>query len=310
MAGKAKILLSAVNKKGELTGRFVLDTINPKPQIIKKDLFDFVMFKGNYGRPNIQQVKATYDFRQSVNKKYTLSDTIMIGEVQITAKKKESAQVNRISQSRDKYGTPDQEIIVTENLRNASNIIELITGRVAGVIFTKTSSSNDSGIRIRGVSSLTLSQEPLFLLDGMAVSYSLISSIPVSFIDRIDVIKAERAAAYGSSGANGIISVITKSSPDLNNTTTTHSLSMIAEGFSEPRLFYSKTQDLTRVTEYKPDLRSTLLWTPNLTITTNKDYLIKFYNGDIPSKYRINVEGISPDGRPISRHLDYELLNK
>jgi hypothetical protein len=310
MAGHAKILLSAVNKKGDFTGRFILDSINPKPHIVKKELFDLLVHRGSLGISNIQQVKAAFEFEQSVNKKYTLSDTIMIGEVQITAIKKESVQENRITQSREKYGHPDKEIIVNENLRNASNIRELLTGRVAGIMFTRTSSTNDSGIRIRGVSSLLLSQEPLFLLDGLAVSYSLISALPISFIDRVDVIKAERAAAYGSNGANGIISVITKAGPDLNSTSETHSLSMIVNGFNEPRIFYSKTHNLSRVTEYKPDLRATLLWLPNLSITTNKDYLLKYYNGDIPSKYRINVEGITPDGRPISGHFDYELLNK
>lgn len=307
MVGKAKVLLSTINKNGKFNGRFILDTIDTKPHNLKTDIFETVMLRGYQENQNIPQVKTTYDFVQSVNKQFTLSDTILIGEVQITSKKKESPQESRIAQSRDKYGYPDDEIIVTENLRNATNIKELITGRVAGIMFTKTSSSGDSGIRIRGVSSLILSQEPLFLLDGMAVSFSMISSIPVSFIDRVDVIKSERAAAYGSNGANGIIAVITKSSPDLSNTSPTPSLSMIVNGFSEPRIFYSIPNTSSKAVGYKPDLRSTLLWMPNLKITSNKEFIIKYYNGDISSKYRIDVEGMTNDGRPISSHLYYDL---
>lgn len=307
MVGKAKVLLSTINKNGKFNGRFMLDTIDTKPHNLKTDKFEIVMLRGYQENQNIPQVKTTYDFVQSVNKQYTLSDTILIGEVQITSKKKESPQESRIAQSRDKYGYPDDEIIVTENLRNASDIKELITGRVAGIMFTKTSSSGDSGIRIRGVSSLTLSQEPLFLLDGMAVSYSMISSIPVSFIDRVDVIKAERAAAYGSNGANGIISIITKSSPNLNDTSATHTLSMIVNGFSEPRIFYSIPHTSSMTVGYKPDLRSTLLWMPNLKINSNKDFIIKYRNGDISSRYKIKVSGITSNGIPFSGNLSYDV---
>lgn len=307
LAGEAQIVINALNKRGNSAGRLILDSIKNVGPVVRRDFVNNQMLKVKHESPDNSQIKAADELKKNIKKKFTLSDTILIGEVQISGRKKESAQEIRIAQSREKYGTPDKEILVTPNFRNAGSIKELLTGKVGGLIFTKTSSPNESGIRIRGVSSMILSQEPLFLLDGVTVPYGILSSIPVSFIDRVDVIKGERAAAFGMQGANGIISVICKNSPEIAEGTITHSVNRTVTGFSEPRIFYSATHSSSLASDYKPDLRSTLLWMPNLKITENKEYRIKFFNGDIPSTYKLNIEGITSDGIPFSGQLKYEI---
>ena len=53
--------------------------------------------------------------------------------------------------------------------------------------------------------------KPLFLLDDREVSYETIETIPVSAIDKIEVIKESgKLALYGMRGSFGVISVFTK----------------------------------------------------------------------------------------------------
>jgi TonB-dependent SusC/RagA subfamily outer membrane receptor len=77
-----------------------------------------------------------------------------------------------------------------------NNIYEVLKG-TPGV------SVSGTRITIQGISSLTLSSEPLFVVDGMVVS--AIDNIPPIQIANISVLKGASAAIYGSRGANGVI---------------------------------------------------------------------------------------------------------
>lgn len=93
-----------------------------------------------------------------------------------------------------------------------TNVMEAITGRLAGVQVTTTEGSPDAemSIRVRGGGSITQSNEPLYIVDGFPVSS--LSDIPSFDIETIDVLKdASSTAIYGSRGANGVILVTTKS---------------------------------------------------------------------------------------------------
>ncbi len=68
-------------------------------------------------------------------------------------------------------------------------------------------------IRIRGGGSITQSNDPLFIVDGVQVSG--IDDIPADNIESIDVLKdAASTAIYGARGANGVILVTTKGGKD------------------------------------------------------------------------------------------------
>ena len=68
----------------------------------------------------------------------------------------------------------------------------------------------DVNIRIRGGSSVTQTNEPLYIVDGFQVSN--INDIPATDIASIDVLKdASLTAIYGSKGGNGVVVVTTKS---------------------------------------------------------------------------------------------------
>ncbi len=100
-----------------------------------------------------------------------------------------------------------------ESLRevSSSNISKSLEGRVAGVEMTQTSSRPGSAmqIRIRGSRSLTASNDPLVVLDGIPFAGSL-QDINPGDIKSVDILKdASATAIYGSRGANGVILVTT-----------------------------------------------------------------------------------------------------
>jgi len=94
----------------------------------------------------------------------------------------------------------------------ATNLSSALQGQTPGLVSAPTSFTPGSGsaIRIRGNRSLTATNDPLFVVDGVPVSYSIDDINPLD-IESVDVLKdASATAIYGSRGANGVIQVTTK----------------------------------------------------------------------------------------------------
>ncbi|KIO53825.1 SusC/RagA family TonB-linked outer membrane protein [Flavobacterium hibernum] len=95
----------------------------------------------------------------------------------------------------------------------------LISGRIAGVnVVGGGAPGAKADIRIRGGSSLSASNEPLIVIDGLPMSNavpngstSILSTIDPNDIESFTVLKdASAAAIYGSRAANGVIVITTK----------------------------------------------------------------------------------------------------
>ena len=99
----------------------------------------------------------------------------------------------------------------------SANFVNSLQGKIAGVSVTNSGGSPNAGsqIIIRGISSVNTSQsnEPLFILDGVAISggASTAADINPNDIENITVLKGAAAAAlYGQDAANGVIMITTK----------------------------------------------------------------------------------------------------
>lgn len=93
----------------------------------------------------------------------------------------------------------------------SSNITQALQNRIAGVDMqqTNTQPGAEMRIRIRGQRSLSASNDPLIVLDGIPFLGSL-SDINPSDIKSMDILKdASSTAIYGSRGANGVIMITT-----------------------------------------------------------------------------------------------------
>lgn len=93
----------------------------------------------------------------------------------------------------------------------ATRVEELMLGRIAGVEVTPRADGSYS-IHVRGRQSLLGDDEPLIVLDGMALApgFDALRGVAPQDVARIEVLKDAAGAIYGSRGANGVIIITTR----------------------------------------------------------------------------------------------------
>jgi TonB-linked SusC/RagA family outer membrane protein len=170
--------------------------------------------------PGTQAVTVGTGEPLSVN--FALAPTaIQIDEVVVTA----------TGESQRKRETGNTVATVTPTaaqLATSTNIAEVLQGTAPGVYVNSPGGTQGSAnrIRIRGASSISLSNEPLLIVDGVRASNQIggtgtigvggqtssrLNDINPDDIEAIEVIKGPAAAAlYGTAGANGVIQIRTK----------------------------------------------------------------------------------------------------
>ncbi|MGL4293716.1 MAG: SusC/RagA family TonB-linked outer membrane protein, partial [Bacteroidales bacterium] len=98
------------------------------------------------------------------------------------------------------------------SMRAVSNVSNALSGQVAGVQVTNNNGQpgSEATIRVRGVGSMSASNSPLYVVDGVPFDGS-ISSINPQDIESMTVLKDAAAnAIYGARGANGVVLITTK----------------------------------------------------------------------------------------------------
>ena len=121
---------------------------------------------------------------------------------------------------KDLTGTVD---LVTEKDFAKGSVVspqQLIRGKVAGVSIVSNSGApgDDSNVLIRGIGSLNLNSNPLYVVDGVPLdsggvggSRNGLNVINPNDIEAISILKdASATAIYGSRAANGVVLITTK----------------------------------------------------------------------------------------------------
>lgn len=93
------------------------------------------------------------------------------------------------------------------------SIDNALQGRIAGADFMSTSGAPGAttSVRIRGTRSITASNEPLYVVDGIIDAIHDLNDLNSDDIASISVLKdASSVAIYGSRGSNGVIIITTK----------------------------------------------------------------------------------------------------
>jgi len=136
-----------------------------------------------------------------------------------------------LSREKSKLGTAQQQISANElNETRAQSIVQQLEGKVSGVqISSPGTQGGSTNIIIRGQNSITGNNQPLFIVDGVAVSNAdrggapfvgsntnfdygnALNDINPDDIASVSILKGPNAAAlYGSRAANGVILITTK----------------------------------------------------------------------------------------------------
>ncbi|HJU89830.1 MAG TPA: SusC/RagA family TonB-linked outer membrane protein [Gemmatimonadaceae bacterium] len=154
---------------------------------------------------------------------------VRIDEVRVTA----TGQTERKRESGVTTATIDTSQV---NLAAVQNLSQVLSARAAGVTVQQSSGTAGMGsrIRIRGSNSVSLTNDPLVIVDGIRIHAaqaqaflgdpnaapgfgvggqlpSRLDDLNTEDIENIEVIKGPSAAAlYGTAGANGVIQITTK----------------------------------------------------------------------------------------------------
>lgn len=101
----------------------------------------------------------------------------------------------------------------SDDLKKAasSNVLSAMQAKIPGLDIQQSSgqAGSDVSMTLRGNRSISASNDPLILVDG--VEYGKVLDIPASEIESMDVLKdASSTAIYGTKGANGVIIITTK----------------------------------------------------------------------------------------------------
>jgi TonB-linked SusC/RagA family outer membrane protein len=143
-----------------------------------------------------------------------------------------------------------------------NNIAQALQGSVPGIQINTNgggSEGNNVSIQIRGRNSISASNRPLIIWDGIPYTGGL-SDINVNDVETIDVLKdASAAAIYGSRGSNGVILITSKQgkkgkvSITYDGSYGTQTLTNKPELLTGPEFYQFKTTRLNTVNILSPD---------------------------------------------------------
>ena len=139
--------------------------------------------------------------------------------------------------------------------------------------------------------------EPQIFLDGVPVDdVNQIISLGTRQIKRIETLPVWRY--YGNHTFKGILSVFTENT-EINRvqfrTPAIRYRALSSQPHTKPGAFNAGSR-ARRI----PDVRQLLLWEPDIPITGNGKCLLECYASDLHGIYRINIQGITAEGIPVS----------
>ncbi len=191
---------------------------------------------------------------------------------------------------RKKDLTTAVSIVSTEdvNFRPVTEASGLIQGKVAGVQVQQTSGQPGSGmtVRVRGASSISSSNDPLYVVDGVPVGEGgyAIAYLSPNDIESMQILKdASSAAIYGSRAANGVVLITTKQGS--KNQAPHISFSSFVGLNSVPKTFR-----VMNTAEYREYAKEFNINVPE-TETDKHDWARETYKTGVNQNYQIGVSG-------------------
>jgi len=178
-----------------------------------------------------------------------------------------------------------------------TNAQDMIQGKIAGVNVTSSGGAPGTGatIRIRGGSSLNASNDPLIVIDGLAMDAQGVKGLsnPLSMVNPNDiesftVLKdASATAIYGSRGSNGVIIITTKKGRTSQAPKVSYSGNV---SYSVKR----KTLDVLNATDYTNFIKSYYGEDSDaaaLLGSADTDWQDEIYRGAVSTDHNVTVQG-------------------
>ncbi|HEX8657770.1 MAG TPA: TonB-dependent receptor plug domain-containing protein [Hymenobacter sp.] len=217
--------------------------------------------------------------------------SIRLANVAVTAKREKVPD----NDSRRLYGAKGGTIIDFANMPSAQSgmgVLQLLQGRVAGLTISGNPPNMSAQIRGQGT--------PLFILDGQRVDIDVISTIPSSDIESVEIFKGAEAAIFGGTG--GAIAIYTKrADPNYKGADRPPAPGIATvklPGFYQAREFYQPRYNALLTNPPADPRTSTLYWNPAVRTNAKGEAELHFFTADGSGTFQATAEGLSPSGQP------------
>lgn len=193
----AQVFIPALNLGGlsNTQGRFLLLNIPAGTHEVRVELIGY----------NSSTQEVTVSAGQAASVEFRLNSTALrLQELVVTGVAGETPRV--------KLPFTVESMDFTEMAVPAPSVDGLIAGKVPGAAVTRASGQpgEDSGIMLRGPTTITGSQSPLIIIDGVITDNTL-ADIASLDVESIELVKgAAGASLYGSRAQNGVVQIRTK----------------------------------------------------------------------------------------------------
>lgn len=189
LIGVSVITEGGVGTVTDMDGNFALDNVSAST-ILKFSYVGYDTQEVKVGNQSVISVVLQFSYE-------SLDEVVVVG-YGVMKKRDISGSISQLKQ-KDITAVP------------TTNVLESLQGKIAGLDLTPSSGAVGAGFsfNVRGNRSLTASNSPLILVDGIAYGSDI--TINPNDIESIEVLKdASTTAIYGSRGANGVIIITTK----------------------------------------------------------------------------------------------------
>jgi len=150
---------------------------------------------------------------------------------------------------------------------------------------------------------------PLIIIDNIESDESQLRQLNTADVKTVNVFRrGAELGFYGARAAGGAIVVQTRRGTGAPNREESGLISAFIEGYQPPTQFFTPKYGINMPADIEePDNRITLHWESNLDIDEQGES-VRFWTNDIPSTYRIIVEGITETGVPFSASKRFRIV--
>lgn len=295
------ITLQGENKRGKKLVSFELDSLVGAP--VPGNWITTVISGQQDG--DLEAFLQKSKERQLIDDAYDFDSTATIVEGVVVRGERYKEE-----QSKSVYGAGKTSFSfedVMESTRAGRNPLEILQGRIAGVLIL--GSGSQVSVQIRGATSFSISSiPPLILLNDVPTDLQTILAIPSIDIQRVEIFKGPSAAIFGAQGVAGALSFYTFQGTNLKTAPTEGIYSTaLPAAYQGKREFYAPKYEAKKPEHVKPDRRVLIHWEPLISTDDTGRATIEFWNSDLPTKIRFDVQGLTLNGHPLVANASYEV---
>jgi len=289
------VMIQGKNYKNKNNTRLLLNDFGLEHLPVRKSNFGNIE---DIGELSTEMRRLKYINELALMKFYPERDSKLLNEICIVANREKK---------RDTHFRLYPKNVTSKKIsdidRNSNNIFDYMKGRFAGVII-----SNEAVfIRTLNIeSAIGGSKEAFLLLDGVPVDFQELEYMGMHDIDMIEIVKPPETAIFGARGANGVVSVFTRSGYEYKPVAKKIPGTIIKKikGFEKFCTFYSPVYTSKNIDSKIPDYRQTIYWNPSVFVDS-KTKSLSFFTSDNLANYKILVEGISKSGKVCTGKIDF-----